>query len=733
MPDYRPGDRLADRFEVVGTLGRGGMATVYLANDLVREDKVAVKVLHDHLAHDPAMRRRLRREVVAAGLVRNEGALVAHDLHVVGDTLALSMPFHGGTTLTERVRAEGPLPAHEVRALGLRLAGALADAHRRGVLHRDVTPNNVMLGQTAGDAVLTDFGLARTQDGGTGTATSVLGTPGYAAPEIYQGQRTDPRSDLYSLGAVLWFAATGRSPYGAGNPAGILQAQLAGTLEPLATACPGLPTDLVETIETLLRKKAEARPPSAQEVSLALRAEEPAIVPLVPVTWDPEVEPLVPASNPLPTRSTALVPNELPAGHWEVVAKGRRGCDASTLSDRVGRVLGLPSGALEVTRPMKTRKKKFRLTPPTDKQTAERLAEAAQTAGYRAEVYDARPLHPLQVLVGLAPAIFIPLIWVAFPFVTLEALGAQMALFLSIAATILIPLLSAPFSRRTADSDLPLALSSDLASHVIDLENPGDERQDLDTFIDGLPVVLRDIAQEITSDDNVRGFAESLHRTFVSTPAKPKPQVRPQTTQDRPKATQDPPKERPPPPNPRTRAENLRGRALGNLDLLTRALEERGDELPVPALADLKRSATDLRGRAVELSRSAVGLEAALASTPEPEDVTWVHGRLTRLETMQRAGEPIDPAERARLEKALESAEVASSARDKLESRLTSTLAQLLEIGAIATRAHAELLAETDVPATARVLVGRLERQVASVDATRREMARQRRAHKQAN
>ena len=738
MPDLRPGDTLADRFEVVGILGRGGTATVYLAHDRLRDGRVAIKVLHDHLAHDPSMRRRLRREVTAAGLVRHDAALVAYDLHVLDGSLALSMPFHPGTTLTERVRAEGPLTPDEVRHLGLRLSGALADAHRRGVLHRDVTPNNVMLGASPDDAVLTDFGLARTQDG-TATATSVLGTPGYAAPEVYSGQRTDPRSDLYGLGAVLYFAATGRSPHGVGSPAAILKHQISEDPEPLATACPGLPADLAGTIEALLSRSPERRPPSAREVAEALTAATPAMVPEVPDTWDPSAEPLVPPESlrePAP-RVPAPVPRELPAGSWDVIVKGRRRGDARALADHVGRVVDLPPGALEVTRTMRTRKHAFRLTRSTDRDTAQRLSEAAQFAGYQARIVDARPPGPAARLASVVP-LLIPVIWVAFPFWTLPNLGLGQALFLSIAATLLLPALASTFTRHSAHRDLPLALSGDLRSHVVVPEAAG-EAPDLGALIDqlGLPDFLEDIARKVTDEGDVRRWVTNLRDKFTPEDTGEHPPWHPSrhrgefdaeaaTAQPTPQPAAPPEDPIPPPPQPPSRAEDLRGRALGNLDLLAEALDQ--VTIPEPARVDLARTTHEIRQRAVDLARAAVGFEVALASTPEPADTSWVHGRLTRLATLERAGDAVDPAERQRLEAAMESAEAESAAREEIESHLTSTLAQLLEIGATATRARAELLADADVPQTARVLVRRLEREVRSVDETRRELGARRQA-----
>jgi len=725
MADLAPGDVLAERFEVIGTLGRGGMATVYLAHDRVRDDNVAVKVLHDHLAHDPSMRRRLRREVHAASLVRHEAALVAYDLHAIGDTLALSMPFHGGATLTEHVRIHGALDEAEVRVLGARIAGALSDAHRQGVLHRDVTPNNVML-DTAADAVLTDFGLARTQDDHTATATSVMGTPGYAGPEIYQGQRTDPRSDLYSLGAVLYFAATGRSPFGTGAPAAILQAQMSGAPESLKALRPDLPDDLVATVDALLQRDPERRPPGADEVARALVARRAVVHPEVPDTWNAEDEPLLPTSQPL----ALPVPAELPHGEWEVVLQGRKGCDAQGLADHVGRVFELPAGALEVTRPMRTRSKKFVLTRATDKATAVRLAEAAKVAGYRAKVFDGSPPSILQRFASLLP-LLIPMLWVAFPFYTLPTLGLETALVLSIGATILISGLTSAFVVKRPDDDLALALTGDITNHLVGAG--GAHEDDLDDFIDGLglPNFLQEIAHEVASDVDIRTFAENLRggfsgrRSVRASQAQggARPAQRATSTQPgSPAAAPEAPQRTP------SRAEGLRGRALGNLDVLVASLEEAGERLPDLARGDLSRTAASLREHAVDLSRTAVGLEAALASTPEAEDVSWVHGRITRLETLGRTGEAVDEAELERLHAALRSADEAASARDDLESRLTSALAQLLEISAVATRAHADLHGPADVPTTARGLREQLDQQVNAVDAMRREMGRRQQA-----
>lgn len=264
---FAPGAVLGGRFELHGVVGRGGTAEVWLATDRLRGERVALKLVHPHLAADPDTRRRLRREVQAASVLRSAAALGPHDLHELDGVWALSMPFHPGQTLTERVAANGPMTPAEVRALGIRVATALADAHRAGVLHRDVTANNVLVGDRVEDSVLTDFGLSRVLGGGR--STGLLGTAGYAAPEVYAGNRADPRSDLYGLGAVLYLALTGKPAFDPRDPMGALKAQLED--RPVRIPASSGPPDLIALIESLLRPDPALRPQGATEVLDALQ------------------------------------------------------------------------------------------------------------------------------------------------------------------------------------------------------------------------------------------------------------------------------------------------------------------------------------------------------------------------------------------------------------------------------------------------------------------------------
>lgn len=261
---------MEDRFELRGELGRGGMATVFLAFDRQSGEEVALKVLHRHLADRPSTRRRLERELEAAQRVAHPAILhplerVEHD-----GCPALVLPALSGQTLSDEVRENGPLDPEALQRLLTQIGGALGAAHGVGVLHRDVTPNNVLWDN--GEPRLVDFGLARLADQST-ASTGALGTVGYAAPEVYVDGATDPRVDAYSLGAILYFAATGRPPFDAPTAMGALQQQLDGKLDSLATLRADLSPDLVATIEALLQPDPDDRP----SVPAALRMQAPKV------------------------------------------------------------------------------------------------------------------------------------------------------------------------------------------------------------------------------------------------------------------------------------------------------------------------------------------------------------------------------------------------------------------------------------------------------------------------
>jgi serine/threonine protein kinase len=203
---------LAGRYRIGDEIGRGGHSVVYRARDLTLGVDVAVKLLVPPPATMDLARERLRREVRAVRRLAHPHIVPIHDYLTDGPWHYVVMRLVEGPDLEARVRGRGPLSVLEGKQLGISIADALALAHQEGILHRDVKPRNILL-DAGGAALLTDFGSARVLAQETMTETGgLVGTPAYAAPELMQGRRADPRSDVYALGLTLYYALTGRLP-----------------------------------------------------------------------------------------------------------------------------------------------------------------------------------------------------------------------------------------------------------------------------------------------------------------------------------------------------------------------------------------------------------------------------------------------------------------------------------------------------------------------------------------
>ena len=224
--------RLSGRYRVERLLGRGGMGAVHLARDLQLDRLVAIKELPEEFANDPALRERFVREVKMAASFSHPNIVPVYAVAEQGQSLAFVMGFVEGESLAERVRRGGPLSAREAVRLLLDVAYALAYAHGRGVVHRDIKPDNIMIERATGRALLMDFGVARSIDAaptarpGMTRVGEVVGTPEYMSPEQATGEEVDGRSDLYSLGLVAYFGATGKVPFGGDSAARVLMRQL---------------------------------------------------------------------------------------------------------------------------------------------------------------------------------------------------------------------------------------------------------------------------------------------------------------------------------------------------------------------------------------------------------------------------------------------------------------------------------------------------------------------------
>ena len=269
--------QLSERYAVERELGRGGMATVYLARDVRHDRKVAVKVLEQHVAHAGA--ERFMREIRIAARLTHPHVLGVHDSGEADGRLYYVMPYVEGETLRARLTREGALPVADAVRLMRELADGLAHAHQHGVMHRDLKPENVLL--SGGHAVVADFGIAKalaaaTDDGtsaaGSATATGiVVGTPAYMAPEQAAGDAAmDHRADLYALGVIAYEMLTGVHPFAGRSPQALAAAHLTETPSSVAERRPDVPPALAALVMQLLAKDPAARPQRADDVMRAL-------------------------------------------------------------------------------------------------------------------------------------------------------------------------------------------------------------------------------------------------------------------------------------------------------------------------------------------------------------------------------------------------------------------------------------------------------------------------------
>ncbi len=208
---------LAGRYSLERELGRGGMGIVYLAREVRLDRLVAIKLLPPHLAAHAPLRERFLREARTAARLSQPNIVQIFSVDEVGGFVFFVMAYVNGETLAHRVATRGALAPAEAARILREVAWALAYAHAQGVVHRDVKPENILLEQGMGRALVADFGIARLAhaSGKTGVG-EVLGTPEFMSPEQIAGESVDGRSDLYSLGAVGYYALSGRPPFEGG-------------------------------------------------------------------------------------------------------------------------------------------------------------------------------------------------------------------------------------------------------------------------------------------------------------------------------------------------------------------------------------------------------------------------------------------------------------------------------------------------------------------------------------
>jgi serine/threonine protein kinase len=257
-------------YQVIGVIGRGGMGVVLKALDPALGRTVAIKVLAPQLATSSQARRRFAREGRAAAAIAHEHVVTIHAVAVdpASGLPYLVMTYVPGLSLQDRIDIDGPLPPEQLLRIGMQAASGLAAAHAQGLVHRDVKPANILLQDGVERIKLTDFGLARAVDDASLTQSGVVaGTPLYMSPEQARAEPMDPRSDLYSLGSVLYAMCTGKPPFRAPTTMGVLRRIAEDTPRPVRELNPSAPPWLEALVAWLLAKDPADRPRSAAEVA----------------------------------------------------------------------------------------------------------------------------------------------------------------------------------------------------------------------------------------------------------------------------------------------------------------------------------------------------------------------------------------------------------------------------------------------------------------------------------
>jgi len=260
------------RYEIKSELGRGGMATVYLASDPRFKREVAIKILPPQLLTDPVYRARFEREAQTIAALEHPAIVPVYDYGDEDGQLYLVMRYMPGGSLADMLN-KGTLPATEIVHIIARITSALDQVHAHGIIHRDLKPGNILFDQY-GEAYLSDFGIARlTESTTTLTGAAIIGTPAYMSPEQARGELDiDGRSDLYAVGAIIYQMLSGKLPYESTTPLGLAMKHITDPVPSIMVVRPDLPPTYDRMLETAMAKDPIQRFQTGQELSKALEA-----------------------------------------------------------------------------------------------------------------------------------------------------------------------------------------------------------------------------------------------------------------------------------------------------------------------------------------------------------------------------------------------------------------------------------------------------------------------------
>lgn len=263
-------DALGDGYKVERPLGAGGFAVVYLVRELSLKRSLAIKVLSPDLITSKTVLERFRREAETVAQLSHPNIVPLHFIGQKDDLLYLAMACIDGGSVADRLEKEGPLPIADASRIISEVASALAHAHKRGVIHRDIKPQNVLIDSDSGRALVTDFGIARTTDSSLTATGMFVGTPTYLAPEQVTGEPSDHRADIYALGVMAYEILSGKPPFDGPTPTAILMKRLAGPPAPVDSIRKDTPHELERIVEACLASDPEQRFQSAGDIVAAL-------------------------------------------------------------------------------------------------------------------------------------------------------------------------------------------------------------------------------------------------------------------------------------------------------------------------------------------------------------------------------------------------------------------------------------------------------------------------------
>jgi serine/threonine-protein kinase len=269
--DFKPGQHFGNRYQIVEEIGRGGMGVVYKAIDKEISRVVALKIIRPELSSDEAMIEQFKRELILAREISHEHVIRIHDLGEERGIRYISMKYIEGTNLGDLLTATGRLSGERVISIAKQICSALDAAHRKGVIHRDLKPQNIMIDR-GGDVHVMDFGIARSVESSeVPVAGTVSGTPSYMSPEQAQGKAGDARSDIYSLGCILYEMLTGRKVFESRTADGLMAQHIGEVPTPPSGLNPAVTPALDGLILKTLEKHPDRRFQSANDLCAALQ------------------------------------------------------------------------------------------------------------------------------------------------------------------------------------------------------------------------------------------------------------------------------------------------------------------------------------------------------------------------------------------------------------------------------------------------------------------------------